>query len=147
MGVSFWWISHSLKYFKQIFSNLESEFLDSLLIGRDGSALDSNSVFQDGVCAVDGDLIVGFVSLLNRQVEEMKILSKVDVRKDELLLDQVPDDASHFVSLHLYNWTARNLRHFNFRFRDSKNEKSKNMELTECFRNTVAEGKNNFWRC
>ena len=40
----------------------ELELFDSLLIGRDGGTLDTNSVFEDSFCRVGCDLVVGLVT-------------------------------------------------------------------------------------
>ena len=44
------------------------ELLNSLFIWGDGGALDGNLAFLGGLSGVDGDLIVGGISVLNRQV-------------------------------------------------------------------------------
>jgi hypothetical protein len=51
------------------------------------------------VGAVDGDLVVGAVTLLDAEV----VIQQVDVEigQDQLLLDEVPDDPGHLVAVHL----------------------------------------------
>ena len=44
---------------------LETEFLDSGLIGGDGGALDTDMVLLDGVGGVDGHLVIGLVAVLD----------------------------------------------------------------------------------
>ena len=48
---------------------LELELLDSRLIGRDGGALDSNFTLFDGLCGLDGDLVVGGIAVLDAEIE------------------------------------------------------------------------------
>jgi hypothetical protein len=73
--------------------------LDTSLISRDGGTLASNVVLQDGVCAIDRDLVVGLVTLLNRQVKVEQL--NVQVREDQLVLDQLPDDTSHLIAVNV----------------------------------------------
>jgi hypothetical protein len=61
---------------------LEGELLDTGLIRGDGGALDADLVFLDGVCAVDSDLIVSGITVLDAQVEVLDVEVKVGV--DEL---------------------------------------------------------------
>ncbi len=61
---------------------LKFELLNSLLIGGDGSALDSYLVELDGVSSINSHLIVGLVSVLNSQVVVFDI--KVEIWLDVL---------------------------------------------------------------
>mmetsp|Transcript_33511 Transcript_33511/g.51484 ORF Transcript_33511/g.51484 Transcript_33511/m.51484 type:complete len:253 (+) Transcript_33511:527-1285(+) len=85
---------------------LEAEFLDTGLIGSNGGALNADLVLLDGVGSVEGDLIVGLVSLLDAQVEVLDI--DVEVGVDESVLDLLPNDSRHFIAVHL-NDGVRNL--------------------------------------
>ena len=78
---------------------LEAELFDARLVGRDGRALDADAVLLDGVGGVDGDLIVGRVAVLDGEVVVLE--GHVEVGMDELVLDQLPDDASHLVAVEL----------------------------------------------
>jgi len=62
---------------------LEVEFLDTLLVGSDGSALDTDSGFLDGLSSVDGDLVASFVTLLDTQIVVLEIL-ELNIRLDVL---------------------------------------------------------------
>ncbi|CAB5002031.1 unannotated protein [freshwater metagenome] len=81
---------------------LQAELFDPRLVWRDGCALHAHAVFFDGVGSINGDLILGCIAGLNRKVEVLQL--NIKVRKDELLLDEVPDDASHLVSVEFYDW-------------------------------------------
>ena len=48
---------------------LEAEFLDPRLVGCDGGALDPNAELLDGTRRIEGDLVVGRVAVLDRQVK------------------------------------------------------------------------------
>ena len=43
--------------------------------------------------------VIGSITVLNTQIEKVDV--EIDVGEDEFLLDQVPDDSGHLVSLHL----------------------------------------------
>src|SRR3546814_3928613 len=49
---------------------LQAEFLDPLLVRRDGRALDADAVLLDGIRGVDRDLVVRLVALLHAQRSE-----------------------------------------------------------------------------
>jgi hypothetical protein len=53
----------------------EIVFLNSSLIRSDGSALNTNLVFLDSSSSVNGDLIVGGISVFNTQIK----ISNVDI--------------------------------------------------------------------
>ena len=67
--------------------------------GRDRRALDADAVLLDGVGRVDGDLVVGLVALLDAEVEVLQV--DVEVREDQLVLDERPDDPRHLVPVEL----------------------------------------------
>src|SRR5690606_33875699 len=78
---------------------LEPELLHPRLVRRDGRALDPDAVLLDGVGRVDRDLVVGLVALLDAQVVVLEV--DVQVRVDQPLLDELPDDARHLVAIEL----------------------------------------------
>lgn len=80
---------------------LEFEFLDSGLIGGDGGALDADLAVLDGLGSVKSDLVVSLVSVLDAQVEVLDV--KVEVGVDEIVLDELPEDSGHLVSVELGN--------------------------------------------
>lgn len=63
---------------------LELEFLDSSFVGSDGCALDANLALFDGLGGVEGDLVVGFISVLDAQVKVLDV--KIKERMDQLVL-------------------------------------------------------------
>jgi len=75
------------------------ELLHTALVRRDGRALDRNADFLRLVCCVNGDLVAGLVALLDAEVVVEKL--EVEIRVDQLVLDELPDDPGHLVAIHL----------------------------------------------
>lgn len=48
---------------------LEVEFLDSGFVRSDCGTFDSDLAFFDGICSIDGDLIVGCISVFDTEIE------------------------------------------------------------------------------
>ena len=78
---------------------LEVEFLHPRLVGGDGGAFDADAMLLDRIRGVDGDLVVGLVAVLDAEIEIEEI--EIEIGEDELLLDEVPDDARHLVAVEL----------------------------------------------
>lgn len=78
---------------------LELELLNTLLIGGDGRALDTDRVLLDGLGGIESDLVVGLITVLETEIVVLKV--NVEVGVDELVLDGLPDDASHLVTIKL----------------------------------------------
>ena len=76
---------------------LELEFFDARFVGRDGRAFDADAVLLDRVGGVDGDLVVGRVAVLDAEVEVFEV--DVEIGMDQLVLDELPDDAGHLVAV------------------------------------------------
>jgi hypothetical protein len=51
----------------------------------------------DRLGGLDGDLVVGGITMLDAEV--VVVLVDIEVRQDELLLDHLPDDPSHLVAV------------------------------------------------
>ena len=67
----------------------------------DGGAFDADAVLLDGVGRVDRHLIVGGVAVLHAQVVIFEL--EVEIGVDQLVLDDLPDDAGHLVPIEFYN--------------------------------------------
>jgi hypothetical protein len=61
---------------------LELELLHTLLIWSDGRALDTNRVLLDSLGSIDGDLIVGLVTVWQAEIVVLEV--DVEVWVDEL---------------------------------------------------------------
>jgi hypothetical protein len=78
---------------------LEIELGDALLIRSDGRALHGHAVLLGRLGRVDRDLVVGGVAVLDAEVEVVEL--QVQVREDQLILDELPDDPGHFIAVHV----------------------------------------------
>ena len=90
---------------------LEVEFLHAAGVGRDRRAFDRDADLPGLVGGVDGDLVVGRVAALHAEV----VIEQVDVEigMDQLVLDELPDDAGHLVAVHFDDGILHlDLRHF-----------------------------------
>lgn len=78
---------------------LEAKLLDTSLVGCDGSALDTHLVLFDGLGSLDGDLVVGSITVLHTEV----VVLELDIQegKNEVLANLVPDDTRHLVTVEL----------------------------------------------
>jgi hypothetical protein len=78
---------------------LQFEFLNSSLIGGDGGALDSHLALLDGSGGIEGHLVIGLVSVLDTEIEVVDL--EVEERMDEIVLDELPEDPGHLVTVML----------------------------------------------
>ncbi len=74
-------------------------FLHALLVGGDGGAFDGHAVLLVGVGGVNGDLILGLLAL--DQTEIVVLGLEVHEGQEQLVLDHLPQNAGHFVPVHL----------------------------------------------
>ncbi len=56
---------------------LKLEFFNSLFIRGDGGTLDTNLVLLNGVGSINGDLVIGSVSVFNTQIKILDINIKI----------------------------------------------------------------------
>src|SRR3984957_2994900 len=73
------------------------EFLHAGFVRRDGGAFDAHAVALDGMRRVDRHLVGGLVAVLDAEVVIVEL--DVEIWQDQLLLDEVPDDAGHLVAV------------------------------------------------
>ena len=76
---------------------LEIEFLHPRFVGRDGRAFDADADGLDRLGGIDRHLVVGRVAVLDREIEILEV--DVEIGMDQLVPDQVPDDARHLVAV------------------------------------------------
>ncbi len=79
----------------------EAKFSHTSLVRGDSCALDANFAGLDSLCGVNSDLIVGLITVLNAQVEIVDV--QVQMREDQLVLDQLPDDSGHLITVEFGN--------------------------------------------
>lgn len=79
----------------------KAKFLNACFIGRDGGTFDSNAVLTDGVGSINGNLVIGFVTVFDSEVEIFDV--QVEVRENKFFLDITPNDAGHFISIQFHN--------------------------------------------
>ena len=77
-------------------------------VGGDGCALDCNAVLEGCICGIYGYTVVGCISVL--QTEIVILCLQIHKRKNQLILDHLPEDSGHLISVHLYKRGC----HFNF---------------------------------
>ncbi len=51
----------------------------------------------DRLGAIDGDLVIGAVTLLDAEIEILQV--NIQIGKDQLILDPLPDDTGHFIAI------------------------------------------------
>ncbi|MCY1300304.1 hypothetical protein D9M70_498650 [compost metagenome] len=78
---------------------LQLEFLDAGFIRRDRGALDADAVLLDRVGGIDRHLVFGRIAVFDAEVVIFQI--DVEVGMDQLVLDELPDDAGHLVAVEL----------------------------------------------
>ena len=78
---------------------LQAELLDPGLVRRDRGALDADAVTLDRLGGVDRDLVLGGVTVFDAEVEVVEL--DVEVRQDQAILDELPDDPRHLVAVEL----------------------------------------------
>src|SRR5690554_537920 len=78
---------------------LEAELLDALLIGGDGGAFDANAMLLDGMGSINGDLVIGSVPALDREV--IIFDRQIEIGMDEFVLDRLPDDPGHLIAVEI----------------------------------------------
>src|SRR5581483_169346 len=78
---------------------LQSELLDARLVRRDRRAFHADAVLLDRARRVERHPIVGRVPVLDPQIVVLQV--DVEIRQDQLVLDELPDDARHLVAVEL----------------------------------------------
>ena len=74
----------------------------SRLIGRDRRTFNPDGILLNGSGGLQGDLIVGLVTVGEAEIIVLEI--DVEVRVDELFFDELPYNTSHFISIEFDNW-------------------------------------------
>mgnify|MGYP006902565186 CR=1 FL=1 len=61
---------------------LQLELLNTGLIGGDGGTLDTNTVLLNSLGGIDGDLVIGLITVLNTQIVVLEI--NIEIRQNQL---------------------------------------------------------------
>lgn len=61
------------------------------------------SVFQHSFGAIDGDLIISFISVFDTEIVNVQIA--INVRENEFFLDNFPNDSGHLITLNFDDWS------------------------------------------
>lgn len=77
------------------------KFLDSGFIRSDSCAFDTDFTFFDGVGCINGDLVIGSISMLDTKIKVFDV--KIQEWEDKLILDGFPDNSGHFITVKLGN--------------------------------------------
>lgn len=80
----------------------EVELLDSSFIRSDCGTLNTDLAFLNGIGSINGDLVVGCISVFDSKVEILDV--EIKEGKDQLILDCFPDDSGHFITVKLSDW-------------------------------------------
>ena len=78
---------------------LKVELLNTALIGGNGGALDGNLMLFGSVGGINSDLVVGGVARGHREIVVVRF--QVEVGVHVTLLDPLPDDAGHLITVHV----------------------------------------------
>jgi len=84
---------------------LEVEFFDTSLIRGDGCTLDTNLALLDSFGSINCNLIVCRVTSFNCQVKVL-VVFKIHVRVNVDILNSLPNDSGHLVSIDVDNWVV-----------------------------------------
>ena len=81
-------------------------------IGSDGCTFYSNAIFLCSFCCIYSYLIICFISVFQAKI--IVLCVQINKRKKKLILDHLPEDSGHLVSVHLY----KRCLHLNFFHKD-----------------------------
>ena len=75
----------------------QAEFFNPVLVWCDGRTFDAYTVFLNGVSRINSDLVIGFIAHFHAQIVIFQV--NIQIGQDQLFLDEIPDDAGHFVAV------------------------------------------------
>ena len=80
-------------------------------VGCDGGAFNGYAQLKGSICGINCNLIVSLVSVLKAKI--VILCLKIDIRGKKFILDHLPEDSCHLVSVHLNEGCGHlNLAHF-----------------------------------
>lgn len=89
----------SIRAFPHLF---QSKFFHPCLIRGDGGTLDTHFVFLDGFGSFNSHLVLSGITILHTEV----VVGDGDIKEgvDKLILDGLPYNPGHFITIHLHYW-------------------------------------------
>ena len=81
---------------------LKLKLLDSGFVGGNSGTLNTDLAIFDGPSSVHGDLVISLISVFHAQIEVLDV--KIEEGVDEFILDKLPEDTGHFVTVQFGNW-------------------------------------------
>ncbi|CUQ20137.1 Uncharacterised protein [Segatella copri] len=89
---------------------VEFILVHTLCIRSDSSTLHSHAIFLSRLSRVDGYLVIGLVAI--RQTEIIILRLQINERKNQFVLNHLPENSCHLITVHLYQWSCHlNLFH------------------------------------
>jgi hypothetical protein len=82
---------------------LELELFDSLLVGRNGRALDTDRVLLDCLGGIKRDLVVGLIKVWVDELDRLAMSSTAHLQLLYLVLDDLPDNPGHLITVKLHD--------------------------------------------
>lgn len=80
---------------------LKAEFLDSGFIRSDCSAFNTNFTFFDSIGSINGNLIIGCISVFDTEIKVFNV--KIEEWEDKLIFDSFPDNSGHLIAIKFCN--------------------------------------------
>ena len=100
---------------------LQAEFFNTLFVRRNRRAFNTGAVFLDRFSGINCDLIISIITGFNAEIVIFQI--NIEIRVNQLVFDELPDDPCHLISIQLNKWIFDlnfcHSRNFLFNFRAS----------------------------
>ncbi len=75
----------------------EVELLNTRFIWCNGGTFNSHPILFDGICSINGNLVIGFISVFYPQIVIFDI--QFEIGKNQFILDEFPNNSGHFISI------------------------------------------------
>ena len=80
---------------------LQAKLFNACFIRSNSCALNTNAMLLNCFSGIDSDLIIGCIAVFHAKVVVLKV--DVEIRQDQLILDELPHNAGHLIAIELYN--------------------------------------------
>ena len=78
---------------------LKAKLFNASFIRSNSRALNANAMLLDGFSRINCDLVISCIAMLHAEVVILKI--DIEVRQDQLILDELPHNACHLITIEL----------------------------------------------